>query len=235
MSPRCRRNGSRCGVGTLARSLRRTRSTPRTHLRWVPPLCAPPCLWTFSSSLGENEFLSGLLGAAGSGRNARTSTASARRRYRSPLATHQPVSRSPLGRVVRQRVPYVCCRSASLLDGSTASCFQFARVRQRGDIRGRHVKNVPLPGVRAVSPPEADKPTGKETRPAAATPIVLGAAASWWAGVGITTKSPVEAAVPADVVSAIGPVVALPGTGTGIVVAFGTVNPPETRPGRDRW
>jgi hypothetical protein len=53
--PRCP-GGSGWGVGALGRSLRRTRRTPRSALR------APPCIWTFLSSLGLKGSFSSLLG-----------------------------------------------------------------------------------------------------------------------------------------------------------------------------
>src|SRR2546425_4161460 len=84
--------------------------------------------------------------------------------------------------------------------------------------------------VKFVNPPLPVRAMLNATLPTAGTPAVAGNAESWKSCVGITTKEPVEVAVPDGVVTEIGPVVALEGTAAVIEDALFTVKEVEATP-----
>ncbi len=74
--------------------------------------------------------------------------------------------------------------------------------------------------------------TLNEPCPAEGTVMALGSALSWKSCVGITTKETREVRVPAEVVTAIGPVVAAVGTVTVSEVRLFTVKPEAATPSK---
>src|SRR5712691_5067842 len=66
--------------------------------------------------------------------------------------------------------------------------------------------------VTFVNPPLPVRPMLNAALPTAGTPATPGNAVSWKSCVGMTTKEPVEVALPEEVVTVIGPVVAFVGT-----------------------
>src|SRR5207253_1320832 len=77
--------------------------------------------------------------------------------------------------------------------------------------------------VKFVNPPLPVRPMLNAALPTAGTPVTPGNAESWKSCVGITTKEPVEVALPKDVVTVIRPVVVFVGTVATIEVALITL------------